>query len=82
MVALCAFMFSCGPDQDLVNSGVIHSCKIKELEKQLEEDPTNEELQSELKSTEGFLESVINSAKEGGRAELEEAIEQGAENCE
>ncbi|TNE53281.1 MAG: hypothetical protein EP338_12155 [Bacteroidetes bacterium] len=81
IIALSALLFSCGPDPELVASGVSHTCAIKDLQKKLEEDPTNEELQRDLKNRAEYLESVINTADEGDRAALEDAIKEASKNC-
>ncbi|GEM_PF-1952855 len=72
----------CGPDSELVASGKNHKCKAAELTKKLEADPNNAALKKELLETAEFLKSVIDSAPQGDRAKLAEAIDKAfAEGC-
>lgn len=78
---LCLGLLACGPDSDLVASGVHHTCAIKELQTKMAADPMNEELKNEFTRTVGFLESVIKSADEADREELRKAIQDGSQSC-
>lgn len=81
-LSVIAFSFtSCGPDSILVESGKIHSCKIRELSEKLKADPDNAELKEEILETGRYLESVIETAEEGDRAALQEAIVEASKDC-
>lgn len=80
--AFALLLISCGPDSELVASGKSHSCKIRELSKQLEADPGNPEIMEEIARYSRYLKIVIESAGEGGQAELEEAIIEASKNCD
>ncbi len=64
-------MTNCGPDSILVESGVIHSCKIKELDEKIKKDPENKELQEEYIQTVKNLKNVIETEKEENQEEEE-----------
>ena len=83
MIAICALLVvGCGPDPDLVASGKIHSCKLAEATVQLQADPTNAALQKEVNDRASFLQTVVETADEGSRAALQEAITAAvAEGC-
>ena len=72
----------CGVDADLVRSGKIHACKLAELKRKMQADPSNTSLQSEARERAALLKTVIESADRGGRADLEKAIAAAvAEGC-
>ena len=73
---------SCGPDSELVASGKVHSCKLKELAEKMKTDPDNAELQEEFIQTGKFLQTVVESAGEGNEEAMREAINAAAENCD
>lgn len=84
VVALCAFMFAgCGPDAELVASGKAHKCKLLELAKKVQAEPTNTEVQAQIKTTTEDYMAVVETAEEGKRADLEAAINEAvAKGCE
>ncbi len=83
VVMVCALLVGCGPDSELVASGKAHKCKLQELSKKLGEDPTNAEVAKEIKSVTGYLTTVIETADEGKRADLQAAIDKAfAEGCD
>lgn len=76
-------LVGCGPDSDLVASGKNHACTLAALTVQLEAEPKNEELQAQVQESAAFLQSVVESAGEGDRADLEAAIRDAvAEGCD
>jgi len=81
-VALFA-LTACGPDSELVASGKIHVCGMQALEAQLEANPGDADLLSQLADKAGMLEAVIDTADEGDRADLSAAIQAAvAEGCD
>lgn len=65
---------ACGPDAELVASGKAHSCRLQKATRQLVKTPTNDALITEVRESTVFLQSVIDSAGDGNRAELGKAI--------
>lgn len=80
-ILLISLISSCGPDSDLVASGILHQCDINQFEKQLESDPNNEELHKQLKEKVEILKITIENEDEGNREALKEAIEEGTKDC-
>jgi len=72
---------SCGPDSDLVANGIIHQCDIIKLERQLEEDPNNVDVQKQLIEKIDLLEITIENEDEGKRDDLKKAILEGTKDC-
>lgn len=64
----------CGPDRDLVASGVIHRCEMERISNELEANPGDEELQRELTERGELFETVIGSEDEGKQGALRERI--------
>ena len=78
---LSILLFSCGPDSELVASGVHHSCALKEITAKVKSDPTNPELLEQLKEKANLLQAVIETADEGSREALRKAIQDGSKDC-
>lgn len=66
----------CGPDADLVRSGVAHRCEMDRINAELNEDMHNEELLRELAERGELFEAVIGSEDEGKQAALRERIQE------
>ena len=73
-VATLALLAACGPDAELVASGKIHSCTMASLQQQLQANPEDQGLQTQLREASELLQAVIESADEGDRADLQAAI--------
>jgi len=82
LAALTLSAVSCGLDPDLIASGKENSCKVKEITKQLEADPGNPELQTELERYSSYLEINIENAGEGNKAAMQEAIKEASKDCD
>jgi hypothetical protein len=67
-----------GVDSDLLASGKNHQCNIDRVTELLNEDPDNKELQKELEEYKGYYETIIDSAKDGAKSNLEAAIQEAA----
>ncbi len=83
VLAACVLLaVGCGPDSELVASGKIHKCKLADLATKLQAEPGNVKIQAEIKTVSDDLQAVINTADEGKRAELEQAINEAfAKGC-
>jgi len=73
LFALCT-LAACGPDPDLVASGKAHSCRVQKATKQLAERPDDDALAAEVREATELLQTVIDTADQGDRAELGKAI--------
>ena len=65
---------ACGPDADLVASGKAHSCRLQQATRALAKNPEDATLAAEVKDATDMLQTVIDTADEGKRAELGKAI--------
>ena len=74
VVVMAWFAGGCGPDAELVANGVIHQCELKRIEAELANDPANAALLAEQLDRAALFASVIETAPEGQRAALTEAI--------
>ena len=73
---------ACGPDAELVASGKAHVCALQELQARAQANPGDPGLAGQMAQRADFLEAVINSAPEGSRSALQEAINAAAvEGC-